>query len=109
MFNLLKILQICCMLCLVVSNLAWSGCDDEILYCFDSNESNLGPIVVEKCWSWTRVSCQACNADLSKRIINFSAYMSDCQKLYPKTVFILNVKNVDYYKLKELMNVRYRG
>ena len=64
-------------------------CPDKTLYCFDNNEDLLGPIEVNQCWKWSRLSCQPCSASTTKRKVTYEKYIHYCLYFYPTTVEII--------------------
>ena len=82
----------------------FADCSDEALYCFDSNDKNLGEIIVGSCWKWGRLSCQACSADTSAKKITYLKYLNYCRHLYPGSVQVLNTKTVWANRLRDALN-----
>jgi hypothetical protein len=91
-------------ICLLIPQGILTACGDEILYCFDSNDNNLGEIVVGSCWKWARLSCQPCGSDTTSRKISYHNYKSHCRHFYPDTTMVLNTKTVWANRVRDALN-----
>ncbi len=72
-----------------------TDCPDGYLYCFNSKKELLGKILVNKCWTWSRFSCQPCSASTDQRIIAYDKYIHQCRHYYPTANEILAWDNAD--------------
>ena len=76
-----------------------TGCSDRNLYCFNNKEELLGPIQVNQCWTWYRLSCQPCIASFTNWRTTFEEYFYQCRKFYSTTIQIHSRKSIFMDKL----------
>ena len=85
MFKLFFILLIIILASIQLS----ADCPDRLLYCFNDKEKLLGDILVNQCWTWSRISCQPCSATTNKKKVTYEKYIYQCRYHYPTSIMVL--------------------